>query len=54
MFSLKEISTNLNNEGVHRQCIVKIYKGKQIINNDYKKYQPSIKENLGYKLNLHG
>lgn len=34
----KEIAYVLNNEGIHKQCIVKIYKGTKIINNDYKKY----------------
>ena len=38
MPNLKEIAYVLNNEGIHKQCIVKIHKGKTIINNDYKKY----------------
>lgn len=33
-----EIMANLNNEIAHKKCIVKVYKGMKIINNDYKKY----------------
>jgi len=38
MNSCTEIMTALNNQTIHKKCIVKVYRGMRIINNDYKKY----------------